>query len=74
MKDKELIRALRCMSSGTDAKNCKVCQFYTEEHLPEHLWEMNCGNEIWSYCDVDRIAIEAANRLEELLGDAHGQN
>ena len=69
MEDKELIRALRCISTVGNKDNCKECRFCIEELLPEHLWEMTGGEAIFRSCDVDRIGIEAADRLEELLGE-----
>ena len=74
MKDKELIRALRC--TATEGSKCigKECRFYKEEWLPEHLRFMNEGKEYYPSCDVDRIGIEAADRLEELVGVQNGQD
>lgn len=74
MKDKELIRALRC--TATEGSKCigKECRYYKEEKLPKHLWPLNGEKEYFPSCDVDRIGIDAADRLEELLEVAHGQN
>lgn len=74
MRDKELIRALRCTATGGTKCIGKERRFYKEEWLPEHLREMIGGKEYWGGCDVDRVGIEAADRLEELLEATDGQN
>lgn len=61
-QDRELVRALRCtataMTWDETCKTCKTCRYNKIEG-----WN---GNE-WESCDVDRISMDAAERLEELL-------
>lgn len=58
-QDRELVQALRCAATVTtgDAP-CKTCRYNKKEEWNGHEWER---------CDVDRISMDAAARLEELL-------
>lgn len=59
-RDKELIRALRCAATAqTGDEPCETCSYNKKE-------EWNGG--VWESCDVDRISMDAAERLEELTG------
>ena len=59
-QDRELVRALRCTATAmTGDETCKTCRYNKIEG-----WN---GNE-WESWDVDRISMDAAVRLEELLG------
>lgn len=65
MTDQEIIRALRCSSSvGSECRHEK-CPFFAQEEIPEELRE-KCGRDTWGGCDVDSIALAAADRLEQL--------
>ena len=64
MTDAQIIAALRCSSSVVDSPNCCDC--------PYQIVEKYQGHTITS-CDVDKIGHDAADRLEELTGEAdHG--
>ena len=43
----------------TGDEPCKTCRYNKKEKWNGHEWEI---------CDVDRISMDAAARLEELLG------
>lgn len=59
-QDRELVRALRCAATVmTGDEPCKTCRYNKKEEWGGHEWES---------CDVDRISMDAADRLEELLG------
>ena len=60
-QDRELVRALRCTATAmTGDEPCKTCSYNKKEEWNGHEWES---------CDVDRISMDAAERLEELLDD-----
>jgi hypothetical protein len=64
-QDRTIIRALRCSASvPPEDEACRKCAYGIVEKL-----ELGDGNEheIVS-CDTDRIAVDAADRLEELTG------
>lgn len=59
-RDKELIRALRCAATvQTGDEPCETCSYNKKEE-----W----NGSVWENCDVDRISMDAAERLEELTG------
>ena len=67
----EIVKALRCSASPWDGKDeekaCKDCPYLTKEVPPEELkFAANkTDGMVWG-CDCDRIALDAASRLEEL--------
>lgn len=64
-QDRDLVRALRCAATAkTGDEQCKTCRYNKKEE-----WN---GHELES-CDVDRISMDAADRLEELLGSEGNQ-
>ena len=59
-QNEELIRALRCAATVmTGDEPCKTCRHNVKEEWNGHEWYS---------CDVDRISMDAAARLEELTG------
>lgn len=71
METKEIIRALRCTASlwgGKDKKEvCKDCPYLHKEVPTGKLIQLANESDgmLWS-CDCERIALDAADRLEEL--------
>lgn len=63
MRDQELIQALRCTSApGRPIGDCEKCPFWKTENLtPEQSEQL--GTDAWASCDIDRIGLEAADRL-----------
>lgn len=63
MSDQELIQALRCTSApGGPIGDCEKCRFWKKEKLtPEQAEQL--GTDAWASCDIDRIGLEAADRL-----------
>lgn len=55
----QIVWALRC-TAKTGYRDCTGCPYLLEEAL-EELGE----DEDWLACDVDRIALDAANLLEQ---------
>lgn len=66
MRDQELVNALRCVSTaGGPMGDCKKCQFYKTEPVPEDLaGKVNLTE--WSSCDVDAVGLAAADRIANL--------
>ena len=65
--DRDIIRALRC-TANTDCECIrKQCPFFVQEIIPEELWGKCGGKDTWDSCDVDGVALAAADRLERLL-------
>lgn len=63
MSEQELIQALRCTSTpGGPIGDCEKCPFWKTENLtPEQSEQL--GTDEWASCDIDRIGLEAADRL-----------
>lgn len=70
-QDRTIIRALRCSASvPTGDEACRKCAYGIVEKL--EMWD---GNEHeFVSCDTDRIAVDAADRLEELTGGNKYEN
>ena len=63
MTDQKLIQALRCTSApGGLVGNCKKCPFLRTEHIGADLAK-TFGQDSWESCDVDAVAIAAADRI-----------
>lgn len=63
MSNQELIQALRCTSApGGPIGDCEKCPFWKKKKLtPEQSEQL--GTDAWASCDIDRIGLEAADRL-----------
>lgn len=62
---KQIIEALRCCS--TEGNVCRHdCPYYAAETVPPEV-AAEIGRSEWGACDCDRIGMDAAARLEELL-------
>lgn len=71
---KDLIYALRCSSApGRNGYECKgqKCPYHTLEELPEKYKKLadfvKDGKYFVNNCDVDRICVDAADKLEEIM-------
>lgn len=67
MTDQDIIRALRCSSSAAAKCMEDACPFYRKDELPDE-YKGQFPEDFFYVCDVDEIAIVAAERLEELTG------
>lgn len=72
MKTSEIIKALRCtaMVRGDDTP-CENCPYYDKQPLPEEYYG-ELPEDWYSQCNYDRVALDAAERLEELSKPAGG--
>lgn len=60
----EIVRALRCTSTAQDrARDCAACRYWRKETLTQAQKE-KLGVDEWTSCDVDRVAMDAANLLD----------
>ena len=70
MKAREdIIRALRCSATYSEAVDCTGCPYLLEETLTEDVAQI-VGDKLWMSCDVDQIALDAANMLEKGAGES----
>lgn len=59
MKTEEIVRSLRCSSQVPGPQmDCRICPYHMEETV---------DGVDYAGCDCDRIAVDAADRLEELV-------
>ena len=66
MSCEDIIKALRCISTpGGPTGGCKGCLYYRAEHLSVELKE-KLGTDEWCSCDIDKIGMDAADRIERL--------
>ena len=66
MSCEDIIKALRCISTpGGPTGDCKGCLYYRAEHLSVELKE-KLGTDEWRSCDIDKIGMDAADRIERL--------
>ena len=63
MKTSEIITALRCISGPNSENDCEKCPYKTVEEYSAKTAEI-AGEAEHTICDVDRICLEAAERLE----------
>lgn len=61
----EIIKALRCSSTVRDHEvDCAKCAYYVKQK-PVAGYE-NLPEEFWCQCDCDKIALDAADLIEEM--------
>ena len=66
MSCEDIIRALRCTSTpGDHTSNCEQCPYWKKEQLNRRLKE-KLGTDTWTSCDIDKVGLDAADRIERL--------
>lgn len=62
----QIIAALRCTAGEEHpGLDCKCCPYYRLQLLtPEQQKELGCKEAAWEDCDVERVALDAADLLE----------
>lgn len=73
MDTHEIIRALRC-SASTGEHDCHGCPYLVKEKLSDELKKVLSGGDAdkakalgdYQSCDVDKIAMDAAEALERI--------
>lgn len=65
MKNEEIVRALRCISTAGGENACEHCPYWKEEKVPEEERPIY-GADTWHSCDVDRVGLDGADLIERL--------
>lgn len=65
MKNEEIVRALRCVSTAGGENACEHCSYWKEEEVPEEERPIY-GADTWHSCDVDRVGLDGADLIERL--------
>lgn len=65
MKNEEIVRALRCVSTAGSSPDCEHCPYWMEEEVPAEMQDM-AGADVFHSCDVDRIGLDGADLIERL--------
>lgn len=65
MKNEEIVRALRCISTAGGENACEHCPYWKEEKVPEEERPIY-GADTMHSCDVDRVGLDGADLIERL--------
>ena len=65
MKNGEIVRALRCVSTAGGENACEHCSYWKEEEVPEEERPIY-GADTMHSCDVDRVGLDGADLIERL--------
>ena len=65
MKNNEIVRALRCISTAGGKNACEHCSYWKEEEVPEEERPIY-GADTWHSCDIDRVGLDGADLIERL--------
>ena len=65
MKNEEIVRALRCVSTAGGENACEHCPYWKEEEVPEEERPIYWAD-TWHSCDVDRVGLDGADLIERL--------
>ena len=65
MKNEEIVRALRCISTAGGENACEHCSYWKEEKVPEEERPIY-GADTMHSCDVDRVGLDGADLIERL--------
>ena len=67
-KARDIVRALRCISTAGDVCVGNACPYCFEEKVEGKICEL-IGDDVWSSCDTDRVVMDAAEMIEAMLAD-----
>ena len=65
MKNEEIVRALRCISTAGGENACEHCPYWKEEEVPEDERPIY-GADTMHSCDVDRVGLDGADLIDRL--------
>ena len=65
MKNEQIVRALRCISTAGGENACEHCPYWKEEEVPEEERPIY-GADTMHSCDVDRVGLDGADLIERL--------
>ena len=63
MKNEEIVKALRCISTAGGENACEHCPYWKEEEVSEEERPIY-GADTWHSCDVDRVGLDGADLIE----------
>lgn len=66
MKNDEIVKALRCISTAGGENACEHCPYWKEEEVPEEERPIY-GADTMHSCDVDRVGLDGADLIERLI-------
>ena len=66
MKNEEIVRALRCVSTAGGENACEHCPYWKEEEVPKELRPIYGGADTMHSCDIDRVGLDGADLIERL--------
>lgn len=69
MTAKQIVHGLRCAATYRGDPVCDGCPYLVTETVPDSLRKLTKKN-TWDICDVDRIALDAADLIEKLVARA----
>lgn len=65
MKNEEIVKALRCVSTAGSSPDCEHCPYWMEESVPAEMRDM-VGEDVFHSCDIDRVGLDGADLIEKL--------
>ena len=65
IKNEEIVRALRCVSTAGSSPDCEHCPYWMEESVPAEVRDM-VGEDVFHSCDIDRVGLDGADLIEKL--------
>ena len=65
MKNEEIVRALRCVSTAGSSPDCEHCPYWMEESVPAEMRDM-VGEDVFHSCYIDRVGLDGADLIEKL--------
>lgn len=65
MKNEEIVRALRFISTAGNSSDCEHCPYRMEESVPAEMRD-TFGADVYHNCDVDRVGLDGADLIERL--------
>ena len=65
MKNEEIVKALRCVSTAGSSPDCEHCPYWMEESVPAEVRDM-VGEDVFHSCDIDRVGLDGADLIEKL--------
>ena len=68
MKNEEIVKALRCISTAGGENACEHCSYWKEEEVPEEERPIY-GADTMHSCDVDRVGLDGADLIERLTAE-----
>lgn len=66
MTAKQIVHGLRCSATYRGDPVCDGCPYLVTETVPDSLRKLT-KKDTWDRCDVNRIVLDAADLIEELV-------